>query len=307
MRNFIMTNGTSAIASSALDLNALADGQLGFCDTAVTAAGKYDFANTAVKAQAIKHGMIVLGRSNSNGGPLVIPFSKNDFSYCKMTAQAATTFVGTVTVKAPTRVGEYTLIVIKKGVKFNERNKWTVSVYVSDTTMTSTTLAQKLTDAINKNSTFDAYPVTASVSSSVITVTAKEKGVDYELMVADMASELMFTTATTTVGFAGQAYADYVKDLAQKAAADAGIEYTYQDDVAYLYPNFPFDPLKAQPNTDYGFTIYTLRFAEHREMKTRDEVVHQIVQIAVPNVSGTSGATAGAAVAGLDTVLAALV
>ena len=54
-------------------------------------------------------------------------------------------------------------------------------------------------------------------------------------------------------------------------------------------------PLAAPDSEDSGFDIYTIRCAEPRDVKTRDEVVHQIVQIAVP--TGQSG---------IDTVLETL-
>ena len=86
-----------------------------------------------------------------------------------------------------------------------------------------------------------------------------------------------------------------ITDLANKAAADAGIEYTYRDTYTELYPAYPINPLKQPDSADAGYTIFTLRFAVPREMKTRDEVVHQIVQIAFP-----TGATA---IATVETIL----
>jgi hypothetical protein len=49
---------------------------------------------------------------------------------------------------------------------------------------------------------------------------------------------------------------------------------------------------------DAGYTIFTLRFAVPREMKTRDEVVHQIVQIAFP--------TGADAITTVETILKAI-
>ena len=86
--------------------------------------------------------------------------------------------------------------------------------------------------------------------------------------------------------------------MANKAAADAGFEYTY-DEFAGLYPAYPLNPLAQSDKADTGFTVYTIRFAEPRDMKTRDEVVHQIIQIAYP--------TGSAAIATLKTILDALV
>ena len=94
----------------------------------------------------------------------------------------------------------------------------------------------------------------------------------------------MFGVAITVSAHGIPAYGDakYVQDLAEKAAADAGFEYTYRDTNYYMYPNYPLNPL-AQPNAaDVGYTIFTLRFAEPRDVKTRDEVVNQIIQVAFP-------------------------
>ena len=82
------------------------------------------------------------------------------------------------------------------------------------------------------------------------------------------------------------------------AAADAGFNDTYQSDVSLLYPNFPLNPLKQADAADTGFTIFTLRFAEPRDVKTRDEVVNQIVQVAFP--------TGSAAITTFETVCEAL-
>lgn len=86
--------------------------------------------------------------------------------------------------------------------------------------------------------------------------------------------------------------------MANKAAADAGIEYTYRDTYTELYPTYPLNPLKQPDSADAGYTIFTLRFAVPREMKTRDEVVHQIVQIAFP--------TRATAIATVETILKAI-
>ena len=103
----------------------------------------------------------------------------------------------------------------------------------------------------------------------------------------------------TTHGLPAYGDAAYITDLANKAAADAGIEYTYRDTYTELYPAYPINPLKQPDSADAGYTIFTLRFAVPREMKTRDEVVHQIVQIAFP-----TGATA--AIATVETILKAI-
>ena len=109
---------------------------------------------------------------------------------------------------------------------------------------------------------------------------AAEAGRDYNT--TDMSRQRMFN--------------DYLPPY--KAAADAGIEYTYKEASEYLYPDFPLNPLAQDDATDAGFTVYTIRFAEPREMKTVDQSINQIVQIAVP--------TSSAVIATIDTILAAL-
>ena len=113
-----------------------------------------------------------------------------------------------------------------------------------------------------------------------------------------MADALSGTTVTYTRGEIGIADAEAIKKMANMAAADAGFEYTYMDDVHYLYPNYPLNPNTGTNTTDAGYTVYTLRFAVPRDVKTRDELVHQIVQIAIP--------TGAAQIAVMDTILAGI-
>lgn len=278
MRQFILA-GAGAYATGA-NLNAVAAGAVGVFynkDGVLTASTK--------GTEFTKEAMLVLGRSANNGGPIVLPIFKNNFSYVKGEYSAATKFVAETTISAPTQVGDYSLIVALKGVKFNERNKWTAMVHIKDTTTTAAELAKKLADAINNNA---GSGVTAAAETTKITITADTAGVDYAVIGAD----LLFgqTVTVTTQGIPAYGDSKYVSDLADKAAADAGFEYTYSDAYYYLYPNYPLNPLKANDATDTGFTIFTLRFAEPRDVKTRDEVVNQIIQVAFP--TGATGITA---------------
>lgn len=270
MRQFILAK--SVAYGNGASFDAIADGAVAFFynkDGVPTV--------TTTGGEITKHGMLVLGRPANLGGPISLPVYKNNFSYVKGEYQAPTTFKATITVPAPTKIGDYTVIVVKKGVKFNERNKWSADVHISDTTTTVTKLAELIVKAINGNS---GSGVTASNTAGAITITANTVGQDYEIVPAD----LLTGTAVTvnTKGSYGYGTAAYVKDLASKAIADSGVLYTYQDDVNYLYPNYPLNPLAQPDSEDNGYTIFTLRFAEPREVKTRDEVVNQIIQVAFP-------------------------
>ena len=273
MRQFIL-GANVAYPTADTELTSVVAGAVGFAYLASDGKIKVDAAGTKI----VNKGYIVLSRAAENGGPVVLPFYKNNFSFSKGEYQAATAYSGYVTVAEVTPYLDYTLIVVKKGVKFNERNKWTANVHSTDKD-TATTIATKLAALITDN----ASDLKAEASSGKITLSCDAKGVDYEVIGAD---ELMGVEVTQTHATVAYGDAEYVKKLANMAAADAGFRDTYQSDVALLYPNYPLNPLRQNDSTDTGFTIFTLRFAEPREVKTRDEVVNQIVQVAFPTGAG---------------------
>lgn len=282
MRQFLL--GKSVAYPTAL--TSLAVGQLAFV-ALVSGVETLDSDGTKIKDK----GYIYLGKSDAKGGKLVVPIYKNNFSYSKMVYAASTQYTGNFTIADVVAGSDYTVVVVKKGVGFNERNKWTATVRAKAAD-TVDTIASALASQITANV---GAGVTAAASAGKVTVTAKEKGVDYELTLGD---DLFGTAVTQTHATAAVADAKYITDLAIKAAADAGIEYTYQDAGELIYPDFPLNPLAQDDSADAGFTVYTIRFAEPREMKTVDQSINQIVQIAVP--------TGTAAIATIDKVLAAL-
>lgn len=222
---------------------------------------------------------IALIRTAAKGGPVILPLYKNHFSYVKSVYAAATTFVASITIPTPQATDiDYTIIAVKKGVKFNERNKWTATVHL-DSSDTATTIGDKIVKYFMDGSV-PRYGLTVSNSSGTLTFTAEEAGVDWELIPAD---DLYGTSVTYTYrGIPAVNDAKVIADMALKAAADVGFEYTYRDEVNVLYPEYPLNPLRAADSADSGFTVFTLRFAEPREMKTVDELVHQIIQVAFP-------------------------
>lgn len=270
MRQFLL--GKSVNYPTAL--TSLAVGQFAFV-ALVSGVETLDSDGTKIKDK----GYIYLGKSDAKGGKLVVPIYKNNFSYSKMVYAASTQYTGNFTIADVVAESDYTVVVVKKGVGFNERNKWTATVRAKAAD-TVDTIASALASQITANV---GAGVTAAASAGKVTVTAKEKGVDYELTLGD---DLFGTAVSQTHATAAVADAKYITDLAIKAAADAGIEYTYRDTYTELYPTYPLNPLKQPDSADAGYTIFTLRFAVPREMKTRDEVVHQIVQIAFPTEAG---------------------
>lgn len=228
-----------------------------------------------------------LNLKKAEGDTVVIAGSPKHFSYVKSVYSAGTAYTSNVTITAPAADGHYTLILVKKGVKFNERNRWsaTVPVKVGDA---ANAIATKLGKYFEANAT--NLNITVAVAGAKITFTANDKNDDFKLIGAD---DLLNIAVTETPAVAPLNNAEQIKDLANKAAADAGFVYTYED--LDINPGYPLNPLAQANRADTGFTIFTLRYAVPRHVKTRDEVVHQIVQVAFP-----TGATA------IDTVEAIL-
>lgn len=282
MRQFLLGKNVAY----ATDLTSLAVGQLAFV-ALVSGVETLDNDGTKIKDK----GYIYLGKSDAKGGKLVVPIYKNNFSYSKMVYAVSTQYTGNFTITDVVAGSDYTVVIVKKGVGFNERNKWTATVRAKSGD-TAETIAKALAAQITANV---GAGVTATPSDGKVTVTAKEKGVDYELTLGD---DLFGLAVSQTHATAAVADAKYITDLDIKAAADAGIEYTYKEASEYLYPDFPLNPLAQDDATDAGFTVYTIRFAEPREMKTVDQSINQIVQIAVP--------TSTDAISTIDTILAAL-
>lgn len=231
---------------------------------------------------------INLGRKEN--GPVVLPAYKKHFTFVKGVYVAGSVYSGEVTIADPEVDGHFTLILVKKGLKFNERNRWTATVPVK-VGEKAADIAAKLGKFFTNNAT--NLNITAAVEGAEITITGLAKGEDFKLMGAD---DLAGVAVTETAAVAPYGDAAYVRDLADKAAADAGFLHTYQE--LDVNPAYPLNPLAQADANDTGFTIFTLRFAVPREVKTRDEVVHQIVQVAFP--------TGAAAIATFETVCEAI-
>lgn len=210
----------------------------------------------------------------AEGDTVVIAGSTRHFSFEKSVYSAGNAYSGNVTVTAPQADGHYTLILVKKGLKFNERNRWTatVPVKIGDS---ADAVAAKLGKFFEANAT--NLNVTVQVAAAKITITGNAKGEDFKLMGAD---DLAGVAVSETAAVAPLNDAAYIKDLAAKAASDAGFNYTYED--LDINPGYPLNPLAQADKADTGFTVFTCRFAVPRDVKTRDEVVHQIVQVAFP-------------------------
>lgn len=272
MRQFLLGKNV-AYPTTALSNDSVVDGAIGFYFRKSNT-----ISPTATGTEITKDCMLIVNRPVDKGGHVVIPIHKNKFSYVKGVYQAGKVFKQVFTIPAPTTIGEYSIIVALKGVGFNQRNKWTASVYVKDVNKTANELAEALAKAINNNTV--GSKVVATTSEATLTINGQVVGMDYEVIPADLLTGL--TVTSTQKGEAAYGDAQYIIDLANKAAADAGFEYTYQEAGELMRPHYPLNPLEVSDAADKGFTIFTLSFAEPRDVKTRDEVINQIVQVAFP-------------------------
>ena len=213
---------------------------------------------------------IVVGRA-AGKMPLMFPeVNLKTLEVTKATYATATTFTAKITVPTPTVGEHYTVIVTKKGTVFNERSNWSFTAMAKDTT--DANVAKQLTAQINANKY--QLGVKAEYTGGAITITAVEAGKDYEVVGADS----LMGVAPTEVTNGKKAVCDkaYIQDLASRCAAGKGFNYA-ADDGKDLYPGYPEVVDESQ------YVLYTLRFAVPRvAAKQRDEVVYQIVHLAVP-------------------------
>lgn len=273
MRNFILAaNGAypteiPLTSPGQVSISYLKDGKETLVKDAVTAADLKD------------RGMITWKNPNSELGQIVFPFYKKDLSYSVSKYEPAGTFSASFTIASVEASSDYTVIIVKNGVKFNERNKWTSTIHAGKND-TVKNIADKIAAHINANTVGSGVSAASDgETGGKITITAKKAGQPYTIVLADELQGLTVTIDNAALPAINDAAA--IKEMANKAAADAGFEYTY-DEFAGLYPAYPLNPLAQPDKADTGFTVYTIRFAEPRDMKTRDEVVHQIIQIAYP-------------------------
>ena len=253
---------TSAVKST--DLTTVPEGTVAMFDLATGA-----LLTNAAKATG--NFSIVVGRA-AGKMPLMFPeVNLKTLEVTKATYAAATTFTAKITVPTPTVGEHYTVIVTKKGTVFNERSNWSFTAMAKDTTAAN--VAKQIAAQINANKY--QLGVSASYNGGAITITALEKGKDYEVLGADG----LMGVALTDVTHGKKAVCDkaYIQDLASRCAAGKGFNYTAED-AHELYPGYP------EAVSDTTYILYTLRFKVGRSAaKQRDEQVYQIVHIAVPS------------------------
>ena len=283
MKQLLIVNSAKALnagASTPKDLSGLQEGAIAFFELG---------AASFLAAAPSKNFGIALGRPNGQAPFIISEVDAASLQITKALPQAGVTFSAVFTVPTTVVGQEYSVLVCKKGVVFNERNVYTSSI-VAKTTTAATEAARLVTEINAKTS--ENFPITASNSGAAITITAKNAGEDFEIKFADGLADVSLTSITH--GKAAYGDAASIAELARQCAAGKGYNYLSEDGKE-LYPNFPEAVEALVPNTSgnagastAGYAVITLRFMVGRDAsKTRDEKVWQLVHIAIP-ITATS-------------------
>lgn len=264
MKQLIIAKNVAYDSSAkATDYTSVKDGALAFVDLTthevITDEPKHNFA-------------VVCGRDDKQ--PIV--FSEVDvktLTVTKAEPQEGAKFSVDVTIPAVEKGQEYTLMVVKAGTVFNERNTWTF------TTLAKTTEPKDVATALEKaiNANKENLGVTAKADGTKLTIEGTKIGDNFRVLGADglMGIELEPTSAKPALLDKA-----YVQDLASRCAAGKGFNDTYRDGDS-IYPGYP-EPVEADQ-----YVLYTLRFAVPRvAAKQRDEVVYQRLHLAIPVGAG---------------------
>ena len=277
---FIAGNVTYPVAPA--DPTAIADGAVGI----YIKNGSFLAAPTGTGDPVLDEFIsLCLGRSIANGGPKWIDrIPLKGLEVVKSAAVAATTFTSKVTVPSPVVGNVYTIVVAKIATVPNQRFKYSATVKAV-TGDTASTIATKLKDLINANSS--ASGVTATSNAADVTITAKTAGDPYKVIPSD--DLYGATVSAVTLGAPGINDAAYIKDLARQCASDSGFEYTYNNDGEGIYPGYNIDPSGT-------FVLYTFTYTSGRAGRRTDEPITSVFHLAVP--------TGAAQIATLDAILA---
>lgn len=272
------TYGTNATLTDA--------GKITFTDLVVATSGTDAGKHSVLSNKATSNFAIYLGR-----GANLLPFQVPEVDVKTMTAvktpySAGNAYSCKFTVPAvsanATRNQNLTVMIVKNGTVFNERNTWHFTyVLGAGKAGTASVIADWFVAQINAAG--ERLGLTASNSGAVITLIGPDNDTNYtvtfidDLVIAALTAHSSgslasgeFIDAVPAIGDA-----DYVKKLYQECVEDKGIKYLAEDGKE-IYPGYP----EAISGT---FNIFTIRFAVGRDSaKTRDERVSQIVHIAVP-------------------------
>lgn len=277
MKQLLIVNSKAALnggASTPRDLSNMAAGAVGFY--------QLDDTSKWLSAKPTKNFAIVLGGGGKKV-PFIIPeVDVNSLSVTYADYDHGNNVTAGILMPEPVSGKTYTLMFVKGGTTFNERSTWTVSEYIPEgVTKTANELAKAFATRIQSMIDLNGFPFRIVGNG----ITGAGNRLDF------YAQDTTQWKIIPTDGLAGVSLEDvqdaspavgdkaYIQDLASRCAAGKGFNYLGEDG-GEIYPGYP------EVVEDIQYDIITLRFAVPRvASKTRDEVVNQVVHIAVPSAS----------------------
>lgn len=279
MKQLLIVNSNKALnatGATPYDLSGLEAGAITFFELG---------GSSALSAAPTKNFGIALGRSNGQRAFVIPEVDIETLTITKALPTVGKAVKRKFTFPTPVKGTEYTVMFIKKGVVFHERNTWHCSIVAGSTT--AATEAARLKTVIEEK-LGDIFTVTLSTAD--LTITGKTVGDQWEMKLVDGLASVSFAGSTDFVD-AYPAVGDkkYIENLASQCAAGKGFEHTAPEGREFI-PGYPEAVEDLTPNTSgdqgastAGYVTYTLRFRVGRDSsKTRDERVWQLVHIAVP-------------------------
>ena len=228
---------------------------------------------------------IALGRPNNSPVFLIPEVNIDTLEVSVAEPKAGVAFVGSTSISSVAEGKVYTIVLVKQGTVPHERNTWTAT-HTATASDTANTVAEKLRNYFAEMAKTGSLNVTVAGTNATIQITGNTVGEGWVMKVAD---DLSGATVNTTVAQKQIGDKAYIQDLASRCAAGKGFTDTYANGDS-IYPGYPEAVEDLTPNTSgtggastAGYSVITLRFAVPRKSaKTRDEVVNQLVHIAIP-------------------------
>ena len=111
---------------------------------------------------------LVVGRGMEKGGPIVLPMFRYHMSYVRSDYKAGIKFHAEVEIPTERMIPfcNYTIIVVKNGIQFNERNKWTATIF-GGANPNATNIATALAKHLQNNKI--GHGLTVTVAGAKIT------------------------------------------------------------------------------------------------------------------------------------------
>ena len=268
MKQLIIVDSAAALnggAAKPTDLSAFAAGAIGL----------YECGKDAWLALAPKGNFDIVGK-RPNGTPVVIPevnlstLKAVKAAYSAGTAMSAELKVAIFMQPPIKNLKVYcTLSVIGNNVDDTDKINYYKELNASLTpTMIATDVAEYFTKVLKQKN----INITAVAATDKVTFIAGNPTV---IFAVSTYGDVNFVI-TTTAGTAPCGTPAQVTDLARKCAQEAGFEYTGDSE---LHPGYP---VKVDSAAIYNIWTLTYSNVKHLSAHTTEEVVNQVVHIAVP-------------------------